>query len=686
MSTATGSVPRSTTQKLSERVSVLDFDAKGNGSHDDTAAIDEAIDYCSAKGKTLVFPSKVYLVSKLAPFTVYDTILVGEPGARLKFTGTGVGITIDGSANSATGLRVIIRDLILDGNGTLDYGVQALLLVNGELRNVRCTNCKIAGVRLRWSVSNLIDTLVVSHQFEPFTTTPVSGIVFDSGPTAGTICGGNTLVNPRIEGVSGPGIDIAGAQGTTIVGGTSEGNGNGLLIRANQLLTTVSGIDCENNTGVDFDIAGHQNDFYNCIASSPASLKLRSGAFQNHFYNGYYTQITIDAGSKFNVFDKTSILNPIVDNGDHNVFRDVIDIFVFSNTRNKQWADHTFNGLTSLTGGVDTDVRSLKPYPGPGVAPTPFQFLATARQASGTQVALGGMSIQYNYISDTDYGSQLIFFASPDNATTIAFNTTPGANFQVRFKVLIGVAGSEPLETLDVIGGDAFLRVLYPGAGATPAPRRFFMETVNSSNIRVAGCGMRGVFTRISDADYQSALEFWTAHDNVPAMRMWITPEGRLVIGTPVDDGANILQVTGNTKISGNLTVTGTITGASGTPTLATASAAATSGLTLSGPMQDVPGATVSLVAGLWYVTGVFTFNINAGGAGSGGLNVGGTLKTALAVVSTDSSAAIPVSATQTWIVTVVGTQTAKLQASIGGLAGGSCVAGNTTINCVKVG
>jgi hypothetical protein len=683
LSTATGSVPRSTTQKLSERVSVLDFDAKGNGSHDDTAAIDEAIDYCSSKGKTLVFPSKVYLVSKLAPFTVYDTILVGEPGARLKFTGTGVGVTIDGSANSATGLRVILRDLILDGNGTLDYCIDTLLLVNGELRNVRCTNCKIAGVRLRWSVSNLIDTLVVSHQFEAFTTTPVSGIVLDVG--TGNICGGNTIVNPRIEGVSGPGIDIAGAQGTTIVGGTSEGNGTGILIRANQLLTTVQGIDCEVNTAFDFDIAGHQNDFYNCIASSTASVKLRSPAFQNHFYNGYYNQITIDAGCKFNVFDKTSILNPIVDNGDHNVFRDVIDIFAFNNTRNKQWADHTFNGLTSLTGGVDTDVRSLKPYPGPGVAPTPFQFLATARQASGTQVALGGMSIQYNYISDTDYGSQLIFFASPDNATTIAFNTTPGANFQVRFKVLIGVAGSEPLETLDVIGGDAFLRVLYPGSGATPAARRFFMETVNSSNIRVAGCGMRGVFTRISDADYQSALEFWTAHDNVPAMRAWITPEGRLVIGTPVDDGANILQVTGNTKISGNLTVTGTVTGASGSPTLATASAAATSGLTLSGTMQDVPGATVSLVAGLWMVTGVFTFSIN-GGTASGGLIVGTTPLTAVASTSTAATSASTVSATQAWIVTVVGTQTAKLQAMISGLATGSCVAGNTTINCVKVG
>ena len=185
--------------------------------------------------------------------------------------------------------------------------------------------------------------------------------------------------------------------------------------------------------------------------------------------------------------------------------------------------------------------------------------------------------------------------------------------------------------------------------------------------------------------------------------RMRISEKGEVLIGQTAGDGVTPLQVTGDAKVSGNLTVGGTINGGGGAPSgpaggelagtypnpklkATTASAAATSALTLTGSMADVPGATVSLVAGVWLVTGVFTFSINSGGNASGGLNVGGTLQTAVATTSTTSSSANTVTATQTWIVTVVGTQTVKLQASIGGLAAGSCVAGNTTINCVKVG
>ena len=362
MGIAAGSVPRSTTQKLSERVSVLDFNAKGDGTTDDTAAINAGIAYCASKGKTLVFPAKLYRVSNLAPLTVNDTMLAGEPGARLKFTGTGVGITIDGSA-SGNGKRFIIRDLILDGNGTLDYCIVGQWMVGGELKNIRCTNCKIAGFRLRFGVLNLIDTLIVSSNVETFTTIPVSGIILDTDPTGAAICGGNTLFNLRIEGVSGVGIDLAAAQTTTIVGGTSEGNGTGIRIASISLMTAVIGIDCESN-GLDLDIAGGvMNGFYNCICTSTNSVMLRSPAYQNHFYGGYYNNVTLIASARYNVFDNITLKGTIADDGYNNVFRNVINPYTGVYTRDQQYNDQTFNGKLAMgpagTANVGFDAANI---------------------------------------------------------------------------------------------------------------------------------------------------------------------------------------------------------------------------------------------------------------------------------------------------------------------------------------
>ena len=461
MGIVAGSIPRTTKQKLSERVSVLDFDAKGDGVTDDTAAINAAIAYCAAHGKTLVFPAKLYVVSNLAPLNIYNTTLEGDPGARIKFTGAGVGIHIDGSGMLGSGLKVIIRDLILDGNGTLDYCIHAVWMVQGELKNVRCTNCKIAAMRMQQGVLNLIDTLVCSVNVEPFTTVPVKGIILDLGPLAGEINGGNTLLNLRIEGVSGAGVEIIGAQATTILGGSSEGNGTGILFSTGtNFLTTVVGIDCEANSVWDFDIYTYMNTFYNCLANSPHSVKLRSTSFDNHFQSGYHTEVVIDEFSRWNVFDGVSLANPIVDNGNTNVFRDMVSFPLSAQIRNKTWAPNTFNGLTSLTGGVDTDIFLKQPYPGDGVSP--------------------------------------------------------------------------------------------------PIVRRVFFEALQADNFPV-WCGTRGVFTRGGDHDYASALEFWTAEDNVAIMRVLITPFGRFLINTAAagDDGASMLQVTGAVKFTGNLSVAG---------------------------------------------------------------------------------------------------------------------------------
>jgi|GEM_PF-3962262 len=123
-----------------------------------------------------------------------------------------------------------------------------------------------------------------------------------------------------------------------------------------------------------------------------------------------------------------------------------------------------------------------------------------------------------------------------------------------------------------------------------------------------------------------------------------------------------------------------------GSPSLSTASAAATATLTLSGTVTDVAGATVSLAAGKWLITAIFAFSTNQGGTAVGVLNVGGVLQAAQAQTYSQAVAGNEiVTAGQCWIVTLGGTTTVKLQASIGGTAAGTCLITHTTINAVKV-
>lgn len=60
--TPAGAVNRAFNEKLNEIVSVMDFGAVGDGSTDDTAAIQAAVDYCVGN-KKLTFPAGVYLIT-----------------------------------------------------------------------------------------------------------------------------------------------------------------------------------------------------------------------------------------------------------------------------------------------------------------------------------------------------------------------------------------------------------------------------------------------------------------------------------------------------------------------------------------------------------------------------------------------------------------------------------------------
>ena len=113
----TGSVARTVTNKLQESVSVKDFGAVGDGSTDNTAAIQNAINYVSSVGGTLTFPTGVFLCSSTLIFKnnvnyIGSGIdLAGIKGTVIKYTGASDAIQINNPINSSTSANIYISDI-----------------------------------------------------------------------------------------------------------------------------------------------------------------------------------------------------------------------------------------------------------------------------------------------------------------------------------------------------------------------------------------------------------------------------------------------------------------------------------------------------------------------------------------------------------------------------------------------
>lgn len=150
----TGAVTTTVQDKLRQTVSVKDFGAVGDGTTDDTTAIQNAINACKVGGITgLSFPSGKYLVSSTINFQGFfgdgGLSVVGQ-SATLKASSslTGTVINIDdqgGSNNDRMNLR--INNLNIIGNTTSSgsaYGIQINALTSGVTADVFISNCVIS--------------------------------------------------------------------------------------------------------------------------------------------------------------------------------------------------------------------------------------------------------------------------------------------------------------------------------------------------------------------------------------------------------------------------------------------------------------------------------------------------------------------------------------------------------------
>ena len=289
--TGTGQLSITVQSKLQEWVSVKDFGATGNGTTDDTAAIQAAINAFSSNA-TIYFPTGTYAINAngMQIASKNNVRLVGQEGATIKylanqthswFSGTDhVAILFTSCTNSS------IENLIVNPN----YFTGIAIGLDS------CTKCSIKGntvsgvdafgqvITINGSYNNLIDNYIYSS---------------DGSATRGIIVGnlnvgqmenncyvsGNTVTNNSATGI---GLACHSSIITNNNASYNQGIGSGIVVAGGNSLAcyqlTISNNICIGNTG-----HGIQSDVvYGSSLDLTADISVCNNVCANNSYSGIY--------------------------------------------------------------------------------------------------------------------------------------------------------------------------------------------------------------------------------------------------------------------------------------------------------------------------------------------------------------------------------------------------------------
>lgn len=231
ISGGTGAVTTTVQAKLRERISVKDFGAIGNGTTDDTTAIQAAITYAGSvgSGQDIYFPRGVYRITAPLTLTSDNVRLIGQGLYAVKiyrdFT-TGATINITKASNARN-----------TGNGVLGitfYHNTALTLASSDAAHIKATcsdtlfiedvrmyNC-IEGIELQGGNSLWLNNLNISGDYNTYTSRYGIKLSKASSSTDGVLIPTSLTVNN------------AWISGTTVNGANKGGFGYPLWITAGE--------------------------------------------------------------------------------------------------------------------------------------------------------------------------------------------------------------------------------------------------------------------------------------------------------------------------------------------------------------------------------------------------------------------------------------------------------------------
>ena len=219
---------------------VLDYGATGNGTTDDTAAIQAAMNaVVSAGGGALYFPEGTYKVTTLS-------LAFGSTRTSIKFFGasqlssklqkiTGSSDPVLSLSSDPIGNFIEICDLGIDGAGTAP-GIRVDQIARSVFRNLHIENCTIGFDNVSSLINTFYDCSFFSNQTGYRCTRRA----------AGAYCNLIEIFGGAAMGNSSWGFDLGGANSVFIYGTDFEGNGTLGNVNTGGLITRAT---CDDEIG-----------------------------------------------------------------------------------------------------------------------------------------------------------------------------------------------------------------------------------------------------------------------------------------------------------------------------------------------------------------------------------------------------------------------------------------------------
>jgi hypothetical protein len=224
-----GAVGKTLNNKMQDLVSVKDFGAKGDGTTDDTASIQAAINLACTYGGNVYLPAGTYKISAALVFTMNSVVI--DPIKRPSMSGDGMAATTIFQTANANGIEVIGHDPQPAGYSLFQdftlYGYQKnkLGFALKDIAFVTINNVYIAG----WS-TGLYGANVLSSTFNDLVIRfNDGGFYFEPDAAFGFVSEPNAIImsNCTVGNNDSYGGKVIGAGTFNYTGGSIEANGFG---------------------------------------------------------------------------------------------------------------------------------------------------------------------------------------------------------------------------------------------------------------------------------------------------------------------------------------------------------------------------------------------------------------------------------------------------------------------------
>lgn len=294
---------------------VCQFGTVGDGTTDDTAALQAARDYLAVQSglevdlQKMSFPAGTYAYTASPNWALSYVEIVADGKVILKHTGSGQAVIIDSGAYPASGVvDMKMWGFIVEGNVNTTIGLYTRALHHSNFKfNIRC-GTTFAHYN-EFGVCSHFD-LIISNNHGPWTGVayPPTGIFLNKRDTneETSYCTFKVIV----EGC-GIGLEASWALGCLFIGDTIEGNHEkGVHIYPNSRRLKFFAVDFEFNdrtdestvaAGDDIVCQGFQNDFIHC--DGDGKITLSSGSEENTVDRGAFNEIGVESGALRNELD-----------------------------------------------------------------------------------------------------------------------------------------------------------------------------------------------------------------------------------------------------------------------------------------------------------------------------------------------------------------------------------------------